>query len=224
MYSIHVERDPRHAVNKNYLILSFLVALAWLTSTCFVFADASGTSITKVHGNASILRNGQIIPAEAGKFLEPNDVIKTEEGATVDFATNGVAGTRVFSMTEVAVAESSNQSTTLNLKRGGLVLNIEKLPKESAFRVETPTAIASVRGTQFLSRVELTGQDEPKCSFAVRDGAVEVLTLGTNETFTLNEGDAIDIPKDITNPLSIRTALGSELSRLDQASSVRTCG
>lgn len=215
----------RRQMNKiNFFTFLFGILSCFAIPPFLFAAETTGTSITKVQGNASIIRNGQTLSAQKGQSLEPNDVIKTNAAATVDFATNGISGTRVFSSTEVVVAEPSKESMTLKLKSGSLILNVEKLSKGSVFRVETPTAIAAVRGTQFSSRVDLPETDHPTSSFAVRDGSVDVLTLGTNETFTLNEGDAIDIPKDITNPLSIRNALGSELSALDQASSIHTCG
>ena len=111
----------------------------------------------------------------------------------------------------------------VKVNSGGVILNIEKLAKASKFQVETPTAIATVRGTQFSGFVDASRPGKPVCTFAVRENAVDVMVFSTGETVTIGEGRALDIPRDIAGPLSPRQAFGKEMASLEQTSTIRTC-
>ncbi len=111
---------------------------------------------------------------------------------------------------------------SLKLSKGNAILNLEKLPKGTSFQVETPTAIAAVRGTQFWGRVNPENPNNPITTFAVRRGQVEVLAKSEGKKFILEAGQALDVPKDSEKPAAMRKALDEEMAAMAQADDVET--
>ncbi len=185
------------------------------------FAETTDAAVTRVEGGVTIVRGTQTFPAEAGTRLSEGDVVKTAPGATADFTMNAVAGCRVMPETECAIADPKKGSMRVRLAGGKILFNLEKLPAESSFRVETPTAIAAVRGTQFSAESGGNGS-----SFAVRDDAIEVSGLSpdgtpTGETIVVEAGFALDA--NSSGLEGIRPASGLELTSIEQVGTVKTC-
>ena len=110
----------------------------------------------------------------------------------------------------------------LTLEKGNVVLNLDKLPEKSTFKLETPTAIAAVRGTQFWGRVMPTNKEGVMgTTFAVREGAVEITPLKSQQTYFVNKGQALFIPSDPTKTIE-RRALPEELKAMEQADAIST--
>lgn len=198
--------------------LTFALGALMISVTTTAFADES--SIIKIQGDATIVRAGQMIQATEGARLNQGDVIKTSANGTVDFSMNALAGTRVLPASEVAVEDAQKKAMRVKLRSGQAVFNLEKLPQNSSFQVSTPTAIASVRGTQFTGRVQ--GGD--LSTFTVRDDAIQVQRLEGDrpigEPLTINSGFSCDIN---LQALSARPASGTELTVMEQAGAVKTC-
>ena len=207
---------------KFYLALaSLFLYFPLLTASPLLAGDEA--SITSLEGKANILRNGQTLPARMGLPLEVGDEIQTESGGVVDFSMNSVAGGRVLAQSQCKLSDAKTESMAVRLNKGKLLLNLDKLSAKSSFKVETPTAVAVVRGTQFSVQVDAFKIENPTTTFAVRDGDIEVFTPATHETFTLHQGQAIDIPKELIKTPSVRQAIGNELRTLEQSSLVKTC-
>ena len=204
----------------NKKIVITIIAILFLTSP---LPAAEEASITSMDGKANVLREGQTLPARTGMPLKTGDAIQTEDGSTVDFSMNAVAGGRVLPSSESVITDGKSESMKINVTSGKILLNLDKIPAKSTFRVETPTAVAVVRGTQFSVQVDTLNINNPTSSFAVRDGNIEVFLPSMNETFNLGQGQAIDIPKDLVRPPTIRQAAGNELRSLEQTSLVKTC-
>ncbi len=184
-------------------------------------ASAENAVITGVQGSAEIMREGNVMPVTPGMAVQSGDKLKTGADCTADVAMNGVAGCRLLPGTEAEVKNAGKASMDLRLHSGNAIFNLQKLDGGSSFRVETPTAVATVRGTQFWGRVDaLSGG--PVTTFAVRQGSVDVLVKATNTTISLKEGQALDIAKDDSIVPSLRPALAAELEAMEQASSIQT--
>lgn len=84
-----------------------------------------------------------------GDLLKADDLIEVSSGSYVDLAYdrewNNI--TRVEEDSKVRLR--SVYPTTLELETGGVFAKLKSLPKGSTFDVQTPTAIASVRGTEY---------------------------------------------------------------------------
>lgn len=188
------------------------------------FANAAGARAvaSNLQGSATVTRDGQTQPVAVGTTFGKKDVIRTGPDCTLDLAMNDVAGCRMLAASECTLKRAGRRNMHLGVTGGNVILNLRKLPAGSTFKVETPTAVAAVRGTQFWGRVDATAAGDPVTTFAVRTGAVEVLAKISGATFTLKEGQALDIPKDAALPPAVRPALAAEMAAMEQASSIKT--
>ena len=200
---------------KLYLLISSCVAVLCSPS------HAEGQNIvTQSSGTVLILRGTDEIPAVPGTVLMAGDILKTSEEGTADISLNGLAGARVLGTSEVSVDDTAAASMRLTIRSGNAIMNLDKLPTTSTFRVETPTAVASVRGTQFWGRVG-SPSGEPVTTFAVREGAVQIFTKASSQTFDLTQGEALDIPQSSLIAPIVRAALDDEMKAMAQADSIR---
>ncbi len=87
-------------------------------------------------------------------------ILQGQDGLVVRFEAN----------TEALISAMNNvTSREITLNRGRILSSVEKLKKGGAYSVKTPTAVASVRGTQFL-----TSYNGKKSTVAVGRGLVSV--------------------------------------------------
>ncbi len=119
--------------------------------------------VTLVMGNAYLLREDQPekIALKIGTLLKPADVVITgkNSGVNVVIAKRGVfkikENSRV-SFKDLLVIDDENNVARLQVAAGKVILGLKKLKKDSVFEVETPTAVAGVRGTSFAVSVSGT--------------------------------------------------------------------
>ena len=89
--------------------------------------------------------------ASQGDELKAGDIIITGKKAVADliFGESGVVRINENSrVTITSIADKSNNNTEMNMDNGKVFLTLAKL-KGTGFKVKTPTAVASVRGTSF---------------------------------------------------------------------------
>jgi hypothetical protein len=217
--------DPVTTMKKAALIpMIFALATAGLAAE----ASAEGTVVVRtVKGNARVVRNGQETPLTPDARLHDGDVIRTGEGETLDFAMNAVAGARVLPDSECEIEKSSEEDMVVRLQTGKVMTNLKKLKRNSSFRVATPTAIATVRGTQFLSQAQSVGEDGVKSTFSVRDDAVQVQRLENGnpigDPVIVEAGFSCDVFLNEVRELAPRPATGAEIAVMEQASVVKSC-
>lgn len=84
-----------------------------------------------------------------GDLLAVDDEVETGEGGTADLAFDKDWSnvTRIEEKSRMQIREVF--PTRLYLEKGALYAKLKSLPKDSVFQVETPTAIAAVRGTEY---------------------------------------------------------------------------
>ena len=109
-----------------------------------------------VEGAVTVTRSEEAArPVKEGDLLKVNDVLEVGDGAYADIAYdrewNNV--TRVEESSKIRIR--ALYPTMVQLDAGGIYAKLKQLPKESSFEVQTPTAIASVRGTEY--RTTYTG-------------------------------------------------------------------
>ncbi len=134
---------------------------------------------------------------------------------------NGVAGCRLLESSQCTIEDSRMDSMQIKVDNGNVILNLKKLPKESSFQVETPNAVATVRGTQFWGRVNLNNKEQPVSTFAVREGEVLVYAKPAAKNFLLKPGEALDIPQYAETMPSVRPALTDEMQAMEQAAAIK---
>lgn len=205
-------------MRKSVLSPLFFLILMFGCGACHA---AEKVMVSHIEGGPMIVRNGQEIPATVGAECRSNDVLKTTDGCMVDVSLNDKIGCRVLPSSNVLLASANDQNTQIKVNEGNVILNVEKL-RGSSFKVETPTAIASVRGTQFWGRVMGPGGDNSVTTFAVRKGRVDILAKTQNKSFSITAGQALDISNAAGAEPAVRPALAEELKAMEQASTVKT--
>ena len=208
-------------MKKFFSILGFAVFVS-VVSGNLAHAELEKVMIAGMTGEATLTRGDQTMPATIGMECQKDDILKTGGNCTLDITVNDIAGCRVLPSSEFAIVDSKMSQMRFKINNGNAILNLNKLPADSKFELETPTAVASVRGTQFWGRVDTAILDNPVTTFAVREGVVEILAKSIGKSFTLEKGQALDIPKDKSVVPSIRPALEEELAAMAQADAIKT--
>jgi len=115
--------------------------------------------VLKIKGNVSIESEGKEKSASAGDLLFPDDKIYSEKEsfAALKFIDDG-AIIRLFPDSEIKInATMDNKKINKKsiLKKGSILSKVKR--KFGSYEVETPSAIASVKGTEFLTILEESG-------------------------------------------------------------------
>lgn len=203
--------------------LLLVLAGLFLFSQSSALADMENISVSRMSGQPLLVRGDLTLPMSGDMQCQTGDILKTTTPqCSVDMAVNGLAGCRILPLSECVIVNGSPTDMRLKITSGNAILNLKKIPAGSSFQVETPTAVAAVRGTQFWGRVDGQNPGNPVTTFAVLEGMVEITARSTGKTFTLQKGQALDIPADASVVPSIRPALDAELEAMRQASSIAT--
>ncbi len=92
-------------------------------------------------------------PITIGDLINQSDVIKTGNGAFCDIRVGGSV-IRIKEKSRVVFSsllhKGASENTTLGLDVGKILCKPKKLLKSDSFMIKTPTAVAAVRGTQFI--------------------------------------------------------------------------
>ncbi|MBZ5646947.1 MAG: FecR family protein [Acidobacteriia bacterium] len=134
-------------------------------------AVGQGT-IAAIKGNVSIHSvQGAAVPTQRGQVLAPETVIETEKGSVLLNLQDG-SQVQIKGHSRVVLKDpTQGKKFSLELFIGEVLTKIQKkLGSTPSFRMGTPTAVITVRGTQFLTEVDKKG----KTSLYVYEGVVEV--------------------------------------------------
>ncbi|MFH1851907.1 MAG: FecR domain-containing protein [Candidatus Neomarinimicrobiota bacterium] len=117
--------------------------------------------------------NGDIIRVEAASFavvifLDDKSVIKMKENTQFQFV-------------------DTENTRTVDLEIGTIINDIKKENRTKTFRVETPTSVASVKGTIFSALVDASGIDQ----FYGQEGLFEVFNLVSGQTVAVGPGKKV---------------------------------
>ena len=131
------------------------LGLLILLAGCTTNAGKETATITFIQGQAEVNLGGKgdWKPAQIGMNLGQKDIIRTLENSKMDLSFGAKGGIRLEPNSQVGLAEYTAEKTMLDLTVGKVLVTAAKLSKDSQFEVQTPTAVASITGTQFLVEV-----------------------------------------------------------------------
>jgi hypothetical protein len=170
--------------------------------------------VDTVSGKAEVLRDGTGEPAalEAGKLVHAGDVIHTGADGAVELRWARWAGgmrIKVGPNTKFTVKRAvrdrtkETEESVLRLEEGTMWVRLRKaLTGKSKFEVETPTAVAAVRGTIFQVTVDPAGETR----VSVWEGTVAVKPSG---------GGAVNVAEGTA--VTAGEAVGGQPQALDEA-------
>ena len=218
-----------------FLVVLALLGSLW-SNPSFLLANAlngeeillqDGTPIAIViasYGNVSVIHDRgtpderMMSPVKPGLLLFRGDQISTGEDSWIEVEFEQTARVRVAPSSRVEVVtgllrevdpETGEQLPTLRLWVGRVWVHVaEALSRLRNFSVETPSAIAGVRGTLFAVDVGVTG----RTIVSVREGVVAVASpLAPRNEYLVGVGEEIEVLPE-QEPMGPRL-LGAEESR-----------
>jgi hypothetical protein len=167
--------------------------------------DLKGVIIFQV-GSVTIKKSGtsSFTPVAISNIVEVGDVIKTGTNAQVTIQVEELAVVKILEKSTVNIKSLfGGGKGQLYTEDGQVLTKMGKLVKDQSFSVQTPTAVASVRGTEFLVDAR-----KKKSVFAVKSGKLAVRmkkepVAGSStekesfvgEEVVLNEGKAAEVTK-----------------------------
>ena len=119
---------------------------------------AQAVSITSTEGKVLFLKAGSYTWAQvsSGQVLAPGDQLKTASGARATVTFDDASRIDLNPKSTFTLKEASPQESGMELKLGSLKAWISK-SLNRRFQVRTPTAVCSVRGTEFGVDVDGSG-------------------------------------------------------------------
>ncbi|EMO52507.1 FecR family protein [Leptospira noguchii] len=151
-------------------------------------------AVVFVKGQVSVMRDEEM-KLHRGDLLNESDIILTGAGGALDISLTDSSVVRVKENSKLILKqlrEDNGFQIKINLASGRVLNIIEKEKKTSNFYVETPSAVAAVRGTSF----EVNASENESMVFVV-EGAVEVISLNsTKNIYILEKSKLVTVNKD----------------------------
>lgn len=193
---------------KRIVLLCMLFALIYALNAADSVALLSASK-----GKVDISREAKAIKFKNGELLKNNDEIRTggESFAAYKYI-DGSSTIKVFSNSLVRIT-ANRSGKTLSKKvvvdKGSVFTSVK--PKTGAFMVQTPTTVASVKGTGFLTKLT----DKGESMFIVTDGEVEIKILNQDEVKSVPAGKTAVI--DEAGNYEIRESTPDDTSAIEEA-------
>ncbi|EPE84665.1 sigma factor regulatory protein, FecR/PupR family [Leptospira noguchii str. 1993005606] len=151
-------------------------------------------AVVFVKGQVSVMRDEEM-KLHRGDLLNESDIILTGAGGALDISLTDSSIVRVKENSKLILKqlrEDNGFQIKINLASGRVLNIIEKEKKTSNFYVETPSAVAAVRGTSF----EVNASENESMVFVV-EGTVEVISLNsTKNIYILEKSKLVTVNKD----------------------------
>ena len=177
---LEISRDDRHFLVRDYFKGEHRAGLAspdgaWLTGdivnaltghTQFAQADGSASvgkvigHVTKLAGNATVIRNGVSIILNRGDNVEKGDVVQSGSdsklGITfIDGSVFGLASNARMVLNEMIYdPNGSSNSSLISLVAGTITFVAGQTAKHGEMKVDTPVATMGIRGTAVLAQID----------------------------------------------------------------------
>lgn len=181
----------------------FLLICGLLSALTGVYAQTQYASVLKVTGTANLKPRGSTsynIPVKISMGISIGDAIKTEaDGFVALIFSSDKSMLKLRKNTEIEIRDDL-MTRTIKVSEGRMLAEITPGIKTS-YRIETPTSVASVKGTKFW----VVSQPGFGDKFYGIEGQVNVLNLITGLESTLQpgqmiastiNGDLINLPVD----------------------------
>lgn len=192
---------------KKIMLLTLILVLSTLLQ-----AD-SVAMLSASKGKVELERARKSVKFKNGELLMNRDVLRTgpESFAAYKYV-DASSMIKMFSNSVVTInasQEGTSLSKRVNVNKGSVLTQVKK--GTGAFTVQTPTTVASVKGTEFLTKVS----DEGLSTFIVTDGEVEVRVLATDEVKSVPKGSTATVNQD--GVVEVRESTYEDTSEIEKA-------
>nr|AID56208.1 LipL45 protein [Leptospira sp. GIMC2001] len=216
--------------NKLFILLVLLVMVSCggkkSEDTVRTESSQESVQITFFSGDVKIMRDTVERKPELGMALASDDKVLTGENGKLEILVRQSGLVKVSSKSSVMVSafmrDSDVSDTNIHIDYGKVVTIVKKEKKNENFNVVTPTLVAGVRGTTFLTSVEnvndnkkgiACGKEDCLVKVSVLDGSVAVHRNDSPEEVFLSKNSELNVPgnkklsQDLVKPLG-KNSLG----------------
>lgn len=169
---------------------------------------------TAAKGKVSLTRNDRNVKFKNGDMLYDADEIRTGKQSFAAYKyIDGSSTIKVFANSYVKVSgvrngKAVNKTTQVN---SGSVYTKVTPGRGGSMTVETPTSVASVKGTGFLTKVNAIKE----ATYIVTEGVVELKVMNKDEVTEVKAGQTAIVDKDLN--LMVRDTTEEDLDEIEQA-------
>jgi hypothetical protein len=143
------------------IVIICIIGLVWLILTSEVTADKAKAQLVIDYGTVQVKHSGgSWTTAENGMYLYKSDSVKTGDNSSASIIFFKTSIVRLDSNTEVTLEELIREvetSVTIQQDSGRTWNTVSKISGIDNYEVQTPTTVASVRGTGFVVIVSENG-------------------------------------------------------------------
>jgi hypothetical protein len=188
-----------------FLVLVLLLTLG-TACTCSKISDQYGI-ITGISGTVTVLLEDSTIwtEAEVNTQLRAGDRIRTADNSSAVITFFEGSTTELKPNTEIGITELiievGPESTTVSLEQiiGTTINRVQKLvDTASSYEIETPSAVAAVRGTEY----EVAVMSDSTTTVVVTEGSVLVTAQGVSVLVSDNEQTTVLPGEPPSTPVS----------------------
>jgi hypothetical protein len=174
-------------IKNMFLKSNFLIAtILTLVLQAGISAENVG-KIVAMKGKPFAIRLLQKVELNLGDEIQEKDAVRSGAEDSLTLELNN--GHRIFILpsTSLVIKTAQEKSTELEQESGSLWCKVKPLSKDSNFHVRTPTAVAGVRGTAFITMVI----DPNTTDLCVCEGTVDVTSEGITKSIPQGRGSMI---------------------------------
>lgn len=204
---------PNSKIKKIYLIIPIIVIIAialffLLAQNPVEASDEANAQLIIDYGIVEVKQVGGIWEsAENGMLLFQSDSIRTGENTSASVILFKSSIIRLDSNTEITIREIIKEeeiNVTIDQNSGRTWNTVRKISGIDNYEVQTPTTVASVRGTSFIVDVTILGET----LFGVVNGTVNVSSVKNGTiiySIDVKENESVSIvPDKIHDPIKIK--------------------
>lgn len=180
--------------------------------------------LTKIDGTVYIhlqdQDDDQYVPAEEDASLDDGDMIRTGDDGTAELTLDGQSVIEISPNSDFIINSLAPEKTEFHVGIGAIVAKIKHLIQGEGMSFATPTAVASVRGTEL--GVSQEPGDEQAHVGVFDEGQVSVsmgkqtARLGPGQELALHKGQAIGRPGALSRFAASRQRMGALRARQAQ--------
>ncbi|MBM9589738.1 FecR domain-containing protein [Leptospira sp. 201903075] len=212
----------KRAMINRLAVLGFVAIFAIFFAACQKDSKESLTNVTEksnqesnvvvafVKGDVVVIRESGQVKPNLGDVLTSKDTIVTGQNGSVEILVGEDGVLKLNKNTSLSVSQAfaandGSRETEVNMQYGKLVTVLRKERKTESFSVVTPTSIAGVRGTIFLTNVEnpsakggnvACGSGNCVVKYTVLDGAVAIRKANSENEIVVDKQKTAEVGND----------------------------
>lgn len=147
--------------------------------------------IQYLKGSVKIERSGTVVEAKINDFLQVKDILIAEKDSVVDIILKEKGILRINENTRVEIRSLTSENIEIFQNNGSVITHLKKLKETENYSIITPTSVAAVRGTSFITKVV----NENRTDFALVEGKLEIKNQ-KGEKIILDQAAEISVEKE----------------------------